>query len=98
MANTKKYAGSDRDGYDPDDPVVNPRDLVDPSEQAERPARKRVNARRQKEFCGTYVTTSLYNAPRSDGRDPLLKRPAQGLALDTMPRPLRPPGRTTEEG
>lgn len=92
MHNTKKYASGERSDYDPDDPVVNPRDLVDPSEKAESPKRRRVNARRQRDFNGSVVTTPMYNAPRSDGRDPLLKRPAQGLALDTMPRPLKPPG------
>jgi hypothetical protein len=93
MVNTKRYAKGDRRDYDPDDPVVNPRDLVDPSEQFGETKRKRVNARRRVERNGNENTVLSYHAPTSDGYDPLLKPPAKGLAIDTMPRPLKPPGR-----
>jgi hypothetical protein len=96
MHNTKQYGRSElfssggRDS-DWDDPVVNPRELVDPSEKIEGPKRRRVNARRVVERSGSTAIVRPYNAPNLSGYDPFLKPPAQGLAIDTMPRPLKPP-------
>jgi hypothetical protein len=89
---SKKYRSSyESFRDDPEDPIVNPRDLVDPSEIGAKTRRPR--ARQAVQQCGTHTQRVAYNALHSDGYDPLLKAPKEGLAIDTMSRPLKPPGK-----